>query len=87
MQITLPILKNLLILKKVSVHHGCKNETTNNCYQIWYKVHMHKASPNDSVSCCSWRCLHVLVAVVSNYPFKEKESLLSKKEREKASHL
>ena len=45
---------------------------------------MHKTSPNDSVSCCSWRCLHVLVAVVSNYPFKEKESLLSKKkEREK----
>lgn len=35
---------------------------------------MHKASPNDSVSCCSWRCLHVVVTVVGNYPFKAEES-------------
>ena len=35
---------------------------------------MHKISLNDSASCCSWRCLHVVVTVVSNYPFKAEES-------------
>ena len=66
--------ENLLICKKVSVHHGCENETTKNSSQIWYKVQMHKISLNDSASCCSWRCLHVVVTLVSNYPFKAEES-------------
>ena len=61
-------------MKKVSVHHGCENETTNNSSQIWYKVQMHKVSLNGSASCCSWRCLHVVVTLVSNYPFKAEES-------------
>ena len=35
---------------------------------------MHKVSLNGSTSCCSWRCLHVVVTLVSNYPFKAEES-------------
>ena len=35
---------------------------------------MHKVSLNGSASCCSWRCLHVVVTLVSNYPFKAEES-------------
>ena len=35
---------------------------------------MHKISLNDSASCCSWRCLHVVVTAASNYPFKAEES-------------
>ena len=46
----------------------------NNSSQIWYKVQMHKVSLNGSTSCCSWRCLHVVVTLVSNYPFKAEES-------------
>ena len=61
-------------MKKVSVHHGCENETTNNSSQIRYKVQTHKVSLNGSASCCSWRCLHVVVTAASNYPFKAEES-------------
>ena len=46
----------------------------NNSSQIWYKVQMHKVSLNGSTSCCSWRCLHVVVTAASNYPFKAEES-------------